>query len=124
MRRLWIKIKVVYKDKWSAWLINLSLLITLMVWVLFFIRLKDLAFTNLAALHYNIYSGIDLLGSWHWLWGIPLAVLFLSIVNFIVSVVLFAKRSVLSYWLLATIFLSQMMMLIYLYNILNYNLHA
>ncbi len=121
-RLLWMKIKVIYRDRWSFWLINSSVFFLLAIWALFFYA--KIAHSPIASLHYNIYSGIDLLGDWLWLIYLPAILVLLSIVNFIIATVIFTKRPAFSHLILAYILCSHVMFLTYYYYILNYNLNA
>ena len=112
--------KVLYKDKLAFWLTNVSFLFILATWASFLI--KRIKLDPLAVLHYNIYAGIDTLGSWHWLYIMPALVLAVSIIDFILAVILWTKVRVMSYFLLATIMIINIFMFLFLYNILNYNL--
>ncbi|MFA6307599.1 MAG: hypothetical protein WCS88_02805 [Patescibacteria group bacterium] len=112
--------KVLYKDKLAFWLINFSFLSILATWFLFFI--KRIKYDPLAVLHYNIYSGIDILGAWYILFIIPVLVLIVSFLDFFLAVLLWTKVRVMSYFLLLTILLINVFMFLFLYNILNYNL--
>lgn len=112
--------RVLYKDKLAFWLINVSFLFILGNWSLFFI--KRIKLDPLAVLHYNIYAGIDTLGSWYWLYAIPLIVLVVSIIDFLLATLLWTKVRVMSYFLLTTIMIINIFTFLFLYNILNYNL--
>ncbi len=121
-RLLWMKIKVIYKDRWSFWLTNAAVLFLLGIWALFFYT--KIAHSPIASLHYNIYAGIDLLGDWLWLLYLPLILLFLNIVNFIIATVIFTKKPVFSHLILTYILCANLMFFTYYYYILNYNLNA
>jgi hypothetical protein len=121
-RLWWMKIKVLYKDRWSFWLTNVAILFTLATWVLFF--MTRIVQSPIASLHYNIYSGIDLLGDWLWLVYLPLVMLILSVINFLIATVIFTKKPVFSHFILAYNLCSNAMFFTYFYYILNYNLNA
>lgn len=121
-RLLWMKIKVIYKDHWSFWLTNISLLFVLATW--FFYFYTKIAPSPIASLHYNIYSGIDFLGDWRWLIYLPLIMLLLSIINFILAALIFTKKPIFSHLILTYILLSNAMFFIYYFYILNYNTNA
>ncbi len=121
-RLLWMKIKVVYKDRWSFWLTNASILFVVLLWVLYFT--SKIALSPIASLHYNIYSGIDLLGDWRWLVYLPTIMPILSIINFIIAALIFTKRPVFSHLILTYILCSNIMFFTYFFYILKYNLNA
>lgn len=120
-RLLWMKIKVIYKDRWSFWLTNASIFFVLATWFLFFTT--KIAHSPIASLHYNIYSGIDLLGDWLWLVYFPIILVLLSIINFIIASNIFTKKPAMSHFILAYILCSNVMFFTYFYYILNYNLN-
>lgn len=112
--------RVLYKDKLAFWLINVSFLFIVAIIGLFFV--KKIKHDPLAVLHYNIYAGIDILGSWHWLYIMPIIIVAISMIDFLLANLLWTKVRVMSYFLLTTIMLINMFMFLFLYNILNYNL--
>lgn len=112
--------KVLYKDKLAFWLANFSVLAILATWIIFLF--KRIKYDPLSVLHYNIYAGIDALGSWHWLFLIPAIVLAVSILDFFLAVLLWTKVRVMSYFLLTTILVINSFTFLFIYNILNYNL--
>lgn len=122
LRKLWMKIKVVYKDRWSFWLTNFTIPFLILPLVLFFFR--EIVRSPIASLHYNIYSGIDLLGDWRWLIYLPVIVIFLSLVNFVIAVQVFTKKSVYSHFILIWTLAMNIMFVVYYFYILNYNLNA
>jgi len=113
-------IKVLYKDKLSFWLLNVSLLLIISQCFLFIF--KKVVKSEIAVLHYNIYSGFDVLASSNWIYIIPSIVLVLSILNFFLTTYFWKRQRIFSYLLLTTILLLNTMVFIYLYNIINYNI--
>ncbi|MBT4735534.1 MAG: hypothetical protein HOO10_11120 [Candidatus Marinimicrobia bacterium] len=111
--------KIFYKDRLAAILLNITILVILATWLLFIFY--KAAPDPLTALHYNIYAGIDTLGSWRWLYIIPGIVLAISIIDVILAVLFWTKQRMWSYFLLITILLINAGVFYYLYNILNYN---
>ena len=110
---------VLYQDKLAFWLINFSILSIVSTWALFLF--KRVERDPLAVLHYNIYAGIDALGSWQWLYLLPAIFLLIAALDFWLAVLLWTKARVLSYFLLATILIMNFFMSLFIYNILNYN---
>ncbi|MBU1203197.1 hypothetical protein KKH39_04125 [Patescibacteria group bacterium] len=108
--------KVLYKDKLAFWLINVSILSILANWSLFLFR--KVARDQLSVLHYNVYSGIDILGYWYWLYIIPGIFLVLALINIFLAVFLWTRFRILSYFLIFTIFICHSFLFFYLYNIL------
>ena len=122
MNQWFKKVKVLYQDPWSKWLVNIAILLIIGTWSMFF--WKPIVPSELAPLHYNIYVGIDLIGFWHWLFVLPGVLVILSLLNFYLAVQFFTKKIEWAYWLLLTIVFTNAIMFIYLYNILNFNRHA
>jgi len=116
------KVKVFYRDRLVFWLLNFSIVFFIATWVLFLI--KKIEQGPLTVLHYNVYVGIDMFGHSKWLYEVPALVLFLTLLDSYLAVLLWTKQRVMSYFLLVTVLLSHLIMFIYIYNILNYNLNA
>lgn len=113
-------IKVFYKDKLVFWLLNFSVLAIFLVWGL--LSWKQINQSELAVLHYNIYYGIDILANSRWLYLIPLFILVISFLDFLLAVFLWTKNRLLSYFLLTTILVINIIILVYVYNIIKYNI--
>lgn len=113
------KLKVLYRDKLAAWLANLSLLFIIATWALFLWHRVKLS--PLTVVHYNIYSGIDIIGQWQWLYLIPAIMFGISCLDFFLAILLWLKNKHWSYFLLSIILLCNLMVFFYLYNILKYN---
>lgn len=118
--KLFRTIKVFYKDKLVFWLVNFSLLGIISTWSLFLF--KRVLVSPLAVLHYNIYAGIDTLGNWYWLYILPGIILLISLLDFLLAVYFWTTQRVFSYFLLTIILLSNVIMFLFLFNILNYNI--
>lgn len=114
------KTKIFYKDKFNFYIINFSLLIIISTWILFIIKKIDKS--SLTVLHYNIYFGFDVLGNWTKLFIPPTFVLFLTLINLFLAVYFWTKHRIWSYFLLTLILLSNIVIFIFTFNILNYNL--
>ena len=117
---LFVAIKVLYKDKLAAWLINISILAILATWILFLF--KRIVQSPIAVLHFNIYSGIDVVGMWYWLFIIPGIVLVISFLDFLLAIFFWTKQRIWSYFLLTIILIANIITFLFLFNILNYNL--
>lgn len=113
-------LRVIYKDKLVLVLSLIISLLFLATWFLFLIRKID--YSNLSVLHTNIYVGIDVLGSWQWLFYLPGLTILVSVLNFILAFFLWTRQRMWTYYFLsATVFLN-FFIFIYLYNILYFNL--
>lgn len=108
--------KVLYKDRLAFWLVNFAFLSILASWSLFFFRKVE--HDPLSVIHYNIYSGIDILNSWQWLYIIPAIFSVLALINIVLAVLLWTRFRIMSYFLIFTIFVSHIFVFFYLYNIL------
>lgn len=116
-------VRVFYKDRLAAWLLNFSVLFILATWGL--LLFNKIVKSPLAVLHINIYSGIDVLGHWKWLYIIPAIFLGVAITDILLAVLLWTRQRVFSYFLLATILVSNLILFLYflyLFNILKYNI--
>lgn len=79
-----------------------ALLLQGSLWFLIFFKIMPLANQlDFLSLHYNIYFGIDLIGSWYRIFYIPVAGLIFLIINFILIVLLYKKERFLSYFVAA-----------------------
>lgn len=114
------RLKVLYRDRLAMWLINLSALFVIATWVLFLFRRVE--HSPLTVLHYNIYSGIDVIAMWQWLYIIPGLILFISLVDFVLAILLWTKERSLSYFLLSIMLVANFITFLYIYNIFNYNI--
>lgn len=112
--------KVFYKDRLNFWLLNLAALSIIVSWLLFLFR--SINKSQLTVLHYNIYFGFDIVGNWQWLYIIPGISLALSIINLGLAFYLWNKQQFWSQFFLTVTFLINVMVFIFLYNIINYNL--
>lgn len=115
-------VRVFYKDRLAAWLLNFSVLFILGTWGL--LIFNKIVKSPLSVLHINVYSGIDVLGDWKWLYIVPAIFLVLAVIDVLLAVVLWTRQRVLSYFLLSTILISHVILFLYflyLLNILKYN---
>lgn len=111
--------RVLYKDKLAFWLLNFIFLFILATWLLFLF--KKVTPDPLAVLHVNIYSGIDVIGNSNWLYIIPAMFFVLSILDICLAIYLWTKNRLFSYLLLITLLFINLVLFLYLFNILNYN---
>lgn len=111
--------KVLYKDKLAFWLLNFGILFILSNWVLFLF--KKIVPGPLAVLHVNIYSGIDIIGDSKWLFIIPAIFLLVSIIDVWLAIYLWTKNRLFSYLLLMVVLIINLILFLYLFNILDYN---
>lgn len=114
------KVKVFYKDRLNFWLLNVTAVLFLATWTIFLF--KPINKTALAILHYNIYFGFDVLGNWIWLILIPVFAFIFSVFDLFLAIFLWTKQAIWSQFLLLLILLVNLMVFIFLFNILTYNL--
>lgn len=86
-----------YRDR----LINISLFFGIFanigLWLLLIWQARG--FSDSISLHYNIYFGIDLLGSWYQIFLLPSFGLAFIVINFIVGLAIYTREKILSYFL-------------------------
>jgi len=87
-------------DKFIKINLFFSLLINIVLWLVLVWQTRGLS--DLIPLHYNIYFGIDLLGPWYQFFLLPSLGLLFFMVNFIISLMIYSKEKVLSYFLVGT----------------------
>lgn len=89
-------LRLYFKDRW----IRVTLGLTLGLVVVGFVAVVwGLPKSDSLPLHYNIFFGIDYLGSWQEAVRVPLAGLVIAICNAIVGVFLWRRDRVISYFL-------------------------
>ncbi len=113
-------IKVFYKDRLNFWLINAAVLFILAGWLLLLFR--PIVRSDLSILHYNIYFGFDAIGPWYWLYLLPAISLVISILDLALAYWLWNKQTIWSHFIITAVAVINFMVLIYLYNIISYNL--
>lgn len=80
----------------------LSLLINIATWIFLYLKISPFKIINQygeVSLHYNIYLGIDKIGSWYLVLILPLVGLLILIINIVLSFKLYIKQQVLSFFL-------------------------
>jgi hypothetical protein len=80
-----------------------SAIFNILIWILLGWQVKS--FPELIPLHYNIYYGIDLYGSWNEIFILPAAGLIILLVNYPAAFFLYNKHKILSYFLVGAGFL-------------------
>ena len=102
----------------------ISLVANLVMWVLFFWKIRPFSYlTQFGAipLHYNVYFGIDTFGQWYSVAVLPSIGLAVLLVNNALAYALFYKKKILSYFLLITQSLVNLILLIALFFIVLLN---
>lgn len=104
------KLKIIYKDRYFLVNFLISIFLNLTAWLFLYLNFKPQ--TEPVILHYNIYFGIDLIGAWYKIFFIPLFGLVCFFINFALSVIIYTRAKILSYFLIHTSSLIQILMLL------------
>lgn len=75
----------------------LSLFLNISTWILLYFSVQPRP--DPIFLHYNIYYGIDLIGSWYEIYFIPGSGLIFLLANYILSVIMYPTKKLLAYLL-------------------------
>lgn len=97
-------------SKLSVFLASTAVLANLATWLVLYLRLTPAEFP--IPLHYTIYFGIDYVDNWSQAYYLPLTGLIIIIINVIISIFIFPYGRVLSYLLLGSALLGQVILLI------------
>lgn len=92
-----IKNNPFWKSKFNIFAFLNSLLLNLCIWIILYIKLKPSDYP--IPLHFNVYFGIDVIDKWSYAFVIPGLGLFLSLLNFFISYLVFKRAKFLSYFL-------------------------
>lgn len=84
----------------------LGLALNLLMWVFVYLKVKPSS--EMVALHYNIYSGIDLIGEWWKFYTIPAIGFFIFATNQLLAKYCSSREKILSYMLVAAHILVQL----------------
>ena len=83
--------KVFIKNKYILPCVIFSLLLNILIWLLLYLKIGNQ--TESIALHYNIYFGIDMIGSWYKILMIPLGGIIILIYNWIISYFIYKQNN-------------------------------
>jgi len=84
--------------------------INAVIWLILTSQIKNL--TDSVILHYNVYFGIDLLGSWYQLFWLPAIGVAIIFTNFLFASLFLHKERILSYFLVFGSSLAQVIILL------------
>jgi len=95
----------------SAALLNLA------IWLLIYFQFYPAVYSlpkeqSYIPLHYNIYTGIDLFGSWQRIFIWPAIGLIILIVNLVLAIILYEKKEIISHFLSFAATFTQIFLLI------------
>lgn len=103
-----------------VWLLVSSLAANLANWIILKLLIQPADFSII--LHYNVYFGVDLKGSYLQAFGIPLIGLFLFLINIILSGYIYKKgERIASYLLLMATLMMQINLIVYSLSIILIN---
>ncbi len=82
----------------------IGLIINLLIWLLIYFKFYPAVYNlpeeqSFIPLHYNIYLGIDLFGKWQKIFYLPGLGLVIFLINTILSLIIYNKKEILSYFL-------------------------
>ncbi|MAF13962.1 MAG: hypothetical protein CMI53_03645 [Parcubacteria group bacterium] len=103
-------IQLFFNDKVIKGNLLFSILVNIFLWIFLVWQVKS--FPDLISLHYNIYFGIDLLGSKYQLFLLPVLGLIFFFINLLIGSMVYTKEKILSYFLSGASTLSQFIFLI------------
>jgi len=90
----------------------LALIINFGLWFFLYWQLKKIIQANpeftTIPLHYNVFFGIDQFGKWYFAFVLPLIGIIILIVNFVLAISIYSKKSLASYFLTIASFLVQL----------------
>jgi len=93
-----------WKNKLLTIPLGTATIINLAIWLLIYFKFYPAVYSlpqeqSYIPLHYNIYTGIDLFGSWQRIFIWPTIGLIILIINLILAIVLYDKKEIISYLL-------------------------
>jgi hypothetical protein len=91
------------EDLWVKINFAVSIILNIILWGALYFRLQPLSYlsdSGQIALHYNIYFGIDSIGSWYQVLVIPLLGLFIIIFNNILGYIFYIQDKIISHLLI------------------------
>lgn len=99
-----------FKNKNTYLAFLFSLCLNLISWIYLFLKIKPQE--NPVYLHYNIYFGVDLIGTWYWIFYLPALGLLILLANFLISKFLYSRMIIVSYLTQWLTFFLQIILLI------------
>lgn len=92
-----------------------SIIINILIWIALYVKLFPLSYMTeygQVYLHYNIYFGIDNIGHWYYAFIVPLLGLFIILFNNILAYIFYLKEKLISYSLLVSQVILNLILLI------------
>lgn len=106
-----------WKNKLLTVPLLVAVLFNLAIWLLIYFKFYPAVYSlpkeqSYLPLHYNIYTGIDLFGSWQRIFILPCIGLFMLVLNAILGIISYEKKEVVGYFFCFTAALVQILLLI------------
>jgi len=105
-----LKNNLFLKNKVTVYTLVLSILLNIILILIVYFKMEPRA--EPIALRYSIYLGIDLIGSWWHIFIFPLIGLAIIITNFFLAYLIYIKIKILSYFLMLSAAISQLVLII------------
>jgi len=99
-----------YRDRFIRINLFFGLIANISLWLFLVWQARN--FPDLIFLHYNIYFGIDLLGPWYQIFFLPMFGLGFFVVNLLASLIFYRREKILSYFLVGTSSLLQLIFIL------------
>jgi len=115
-----LNLKSYFSNKTSLSLTILALLVNIVIWILLILKIDNQAQT--VFLHYTIYFGVDLIGSWIKIYIIPLIGLLIILINFLFGVYVQNKFKELNYFIVGSSLALNLFLLLHVLLLLYQNL--
>ncbi len=113
---------LIFKDWFFRLLFFFSLGVNLFIWFFLYSEFYSLRGTGENfPLHYNIYFGIDFIGSWYQIFIMPLVGTFFIFINFILADAIYLKDKITSYFLTGAGAFIQILILLAAYSVVMIN---
>ena len=90
--------KNLFKDRIFSIFFFVSIFLNILLWIFILWQIKPGA--DPVYLHYNIYFGIDLIGSYFRLYFMPLSGLIIFLLNAVISAIIYKQEKIISYFLI------------------------
>lgn len=95
----------------------LSFILNLLIWILIYVRLRPLVINlpeeqAFIPLHYNTYLGVDSYGPWTKIFYLPILGFCIFLANNLFAIIIYNRKDLLSYFLVISSLLAQLLLLI------------
>jgi hypothetical protein len=104
LKIIWLQDKILLILFLVSLILNLLLYLAILGWVR--------AQTEPLILHYSVYFGIDLIGSWYRLYLMPAVGSFLLLVNFFLTILFYRKERIIGYFSSGALAFAELLLLV------------